>query len=196
MHRVTQWRRKKRKAAGARVKTKLGRRLQEQQRRVTTLRKVVKLIDESRRATRIDYEDLTTVNWLVRDSVGFRAAESGLHSDLLAVAVCDALNIGTRRRAQSVRLGHEAEVLAREGMSPAEIEKALQERPAWLPVVLARVKEEAPVRNDFGMIVETVSLKRCCPSKIFKHLSRRMVAYWRAHPKYDIAVALVNRLAA
>jgi hypothetical protein len=102
-----------------------------------------------------------------------------MRSDLVAVAACDALRIGAQRRSR--KGGHEktVDLLVREyGERLTEKQRINFARRSgtWLRAI-------KPFDNRY--ITLSRSVGRCCPSRIFRHLSSRMVRNWRKHLRYS-----------
>lgn len=180
MHRVTDWRRRKRIQTGNATVSKYGRRpISKSGDTDPRLFWVVNAIDEFRKTNRIDPISISKKR--PKTAFGKRLlknmVQSEMPSTLLITVAWDYMRCGTRRRVSKITKEDKDKILSKlcKGYSSSEkveIEREYRKNPSaeWIAKVLA----EDPVAP-----VITPSVKPECPSKFFPGLSRRMISYWR-----------------
>jgi hypothetical protein len=204
MHRTTRWRWKTKGRPTKRTLTKRGRRLCIEPLKHKTLQfaalliedKVpgsgfvdhVKILKEAReRIERPEFDDVFSeiARW------------DEFPVDLIAVATCDALQIGTRTRRRSSFLWTDDQTTRRlmkkcpqlsEQEARTEIAKWKLGDAEWIEAFLNQTDDRH--RTGQG------STHQCCVSKIkgFQHISRRMASYWRRHDNYLLCMSLIHEL--
>ena len=107
--------------------------------------------------------------------------------DLITVAAFDALELGRRTRRRDRKRLVQAMRKENPRLSKAECAKFAASDAEWMNYYATTLGNSEPRWK--------ASENRCCISKVFPHITRRMGCYWRKHPAYDTVSDNISRFA-